>query len=944
MDETATETELLQELQMVAGELTHPPTESEINRYSDFSAESYRGKFGSLREAREMAGIGEPSVPIPTSPVDKGSPYPETIPSHDTLLQDLYLILNSVGRIPTETEIQQFGVFKKSDFVSQFGSLRAAVERIEEDLSGKEIALDDLAQHLREVGEIAGRPPLAIDVLQANPVLLRKFGAYFDSWEAVLQFAGFKPGTYTPVSRKELLDSFIHLWEQLGRPPLPEDVEQNTSYSALTYIRRFGNWCGLFQTTDYPTEIPEETYQSLTRLLLALELRRVVAQTEDSPSIDAVYAKSRFKIEAYQREFTRWSDAVEAAGLTISERKTQSGTPSLTEVREAFDEIRDSTPVPTFATVVEHGSIDPRAIFNKFPSWELTTTLAKIPYSAPAKHISQFPRNTADLVFEDRLRIDEGLASDAILLNDFDRVADEASSIPRPLEIELLGAFSPETYISQYGSWRNVIKHSASNIEECSSLQPIQRKHIFGSLLLTLERLAIQIGEVPSESDIDTYTQYTSTSYIAAFNDFDTAVASTGVRPDEPNGYVQDVLAAELYRLADEFDRKPPKKVLPELLPYDISAVETAFGSIKKAWAAANRAGPGRVPRWYGPEEIDEYREQLISAAPEPSSVSGEFSPRHLADMTPFSPETYISVFGTFEAVTAAVTGSSIPEDTVDSTTQESAESGVVGDICSALWNVAFEAGAPVQLVLDLYKKTGSVPISTIETHCTELETAAQIAGLELDKRTDIPITWYSSLGVDLADELGRVSEIVDGRPTIDEVNAHSVTPVTTYVLRFGSWEAACDVLLSDDTSNTPNTDSTAPVRSATEINDGYSRTELINAIRSVADELGRIPTKDDVQEHSELNYTVISNRFGSWREALLEAELLLSDPSIDLDTPIRDVAEDIGSLGPSGVLRLREAGYESIRDVYNSTRSELMAVDEIGPTTATNIVEYCTE
>lgn len=275
-------------------------------------------------------------------------------------------------------------------------------------------------------------------------------------------------------------------------------------------------------------------------------------------------------------------------------------------------------------------------------------------------------------------------------------------------------------------------------------------------------------------------------------------------------------------------------------------------------------------------------------------------------------------MFGTFEAVVAALSEDSTKTGETDDNYRALTEPDeMITDICSALWGVASESTAPIQIMPDLYDKTGRIPISTIEDHFEDFATAARMAGLETESRTDVPTMWYPPLGIDLVNELERVGDIVGGRPTVDDMNAKGQTSVTTYILRFGSWEEACDAILSSSESSTTvdinnETDGTHPTR----MDKMYSRAELLDAVRSLADDLGRLPTTDDLKQHGKVSASPIYDRFGSWQNALREAGLLPSETSINLHTPIEEFAEEIDSLGPRGIMELQKAGYKTVRDV----------------------------
>ena len=104
-----------------------------------------------------------------------------------------------------------------------------------------------------------------------------------------------------------------------------------------------------------------------------------------------------------------------------------------------------------------------------------------------------------------------------------------------------------------------------------------------------------------------------------------------------------------------------------------------------------------------------------------------------------------------------------------------------------------------------------------------------------------------------------------------------------TYVRRFGSWHAALEV------AGLPPNRSSVP----------YDREMLLDALRQLADRLGRAPTKAEVGQQGMARAETYANHFGSWTAALAEIGLEPQGGQLyerdELLSVLRELAEELG-------------------------------------------------
>lgn len=133
--------------------------------------------------------------------------------------------------------------------------------------------------------------------------------------------------------------------------------------------------------------------------------------------------------------------------------------------------------------------------------------------------------------------------------------------------------------------------------------------------------------------------------------------------------------------------------------------------------------------------------------------------------------------------------------------------------------------------------------------------------------------------------DLERVGEIVDRAPTRDDYDEHGHYSVSTYYRRYDSWFDALEAAdLEPNRSRKP---------------DVVTGDEAIAAIQSVAEELGRAPTMQDMKERGDVSPSACVSSFGTWTNAVeaagLDPEWTATTARDDYLDDIRSVAADLG-------------------------------------------------
>lgn len=138
----------------------------------------------------------------------------------------------------------------------------------------------------------------------------------------------------------------------------------------------------------------------------------------------------------------------------------------------------------------------------------------------------------------------------------------------------------------------------------------------------------------------------------------------------------------------------------------------------------------------------------------------------------------------------------------------------------------------------------------------------------------------------ELVDEINRVAENVGRAPTLQDMRDEGKHSATTYYNRFGSWKEA--LIAAGYEAREPEKE--APVD------------ELLSEIGRLADEYGHAPSAKEMNEDGEYWASTYCRRFGSWNDAIRESgheptpeSTQISDD--ELLAEVQRLAEELGSL-----------------------------------------------
>jgi len=180
------------------------------------------------------------------------------------------------------------------------------------------------------------------------------------------------------------------------------------------------------------------------------------------------------------------------------------------------------------------------------------------------------------------------------------------------------------------------------------------------------------------------------------------------------------------------------------------------------------------------------------------------------------------------------------------------------------------------------------------------------LTGFDPEKKPSHSANYVKIHTDELIRELTHVAETLGETPTVAQMDAHGEYCGQTYIRRFGSWNEALE-----NAGYIPEHEKVQAV----------SDEQLIADLQRVGKELGHVPRIADINEYGKYARSTYSHHFGSWRQALTEAGF---DPDtnahrLTVDELLEEVRRLAGELGKiPGVADMKNHGSYSREPYYN--------------------------
>ena len=409
-----------------------------------------------------------------------------------------------------------------------------------------------------------------------------------------------------------------------------------------------------------------------------------------------------------------------------------------------------------------------------------------------------------------------------VLITELHNLATELDKTPSQRDMNLQGAHSSKTYQKKFGSWNEALKEADLAINKEQSISK-------PDLVNELVRLSDELGQTPTSRDMAEDGKYAPSSYSDKFGSWNNAVREADLEPTRRREIPREDLSLELKRLADELGHTPTVGEMEQHGKFGSRTYSQEFGSwndaIQEAGLNLNKQQNVIKSELLG--EIRRLNEELGSVpSAEIMDQSGDFAA-----------STYIRRFGSWnnalrEAGFEVNNRSNIPKS----------------ELLNALQCLGDEQDR-TPTAADM-ERDGQFGWATYKTTFGSWNNALREAGFDPNVRNDI----QDSI---LVEEIQRLSDKLDRTPERRDMDAEGKFDSTTYMSSFGTWNNALR-----EADLTPNKRLNIP------------DSDLLEELQRLADVLDRTPIRDEMESQGKFSFSVYTQRFGSWNDALVEAGL----------------------------------------------------------------------
>lgn len=291
------------------------------------------------------------------------------------------------------------------------------------------------------------------------------------------------------------------------------------------------------------------TPRTVDETTLRTSLQSLAARLGKTPTVVEMHEQGDYDPQDYLNTFGGWDDALLEAGLDPDEAKVKITDLKLLAELQRLEQ--DLGQTPTQEDVAEHGKYSHETYRSRFGSYNAA--------------IEQAMLSTNEI-------------SEAELLRDLERVADDRGRPPTVEEMNDYGTYAAVTYHRRFGSWRDALNEADFELD--------QRRVSDNQLLADLRRLDEELGETPTGEDIDTEGVFSRTLYHDRFGTLNEARMAAGLETTEQEIPDSDLLA-DLRRITEDIGHEPAEAEIDEHSEYGIATFYRHFDSLDDARSRA---------------------------------------------------------------------------------------------------------------------------------------------------------------------------------------------------------------------------------------------------------------------------------------------------------------------------------------------------------------------
>ncbi len=337
-------------------------------------------------------------------------------------------------------------------------------------------------------------------------------------------------------------------------------------------------------------------------------------------------------------------------------------------------------------------------------------------------------------------------------------------------------------------------------------------------LLEEFKRIADEVGHIPRPYELRDTGQYTADDYFAEFGEWADVVEAAELKPQRAD------IIVETRRIQRKLDRTPTASQFDEYSYLERDDYKRHFDSWRDVLTAA---------------EVFPSEEEIIQAIRDLEQETGDIpNTSEFADETAYRRVDYLYHFDSW---TNALTEAGLTKDTDE----------VVAEISQLRDNLG---RTPTQTEFEEQAEGhGRSSLKLFKSWTAALEAADAFPHRE-----------------EVLDAIRGVARDTDGLPSPTDLLSQTALRRLDYRHHFGSWEQALEA---------------ADILPA--------KAELIEEICRLAEDSGRVSTQSEFEENTEFHSQAVLRHFESWEQALEAAEVLPDKP--DILTEVEELAEDLG-------------------------------------------------
>jgi 5-methylcytosine-specific restriction endonuclease McrA len=420
------------------------------------------------------------------------------------------------------------------------------------------------------------------------------------------------------LSREELVDEVRRVGSEVSEAPTKEQFSEHAKFSVGPYDRRFDGWDSVLEAAGFEPN----RRNNVTEDELLSEIMRLYMMYDETPTVAMLKEQGRYSVYSYYNTFERgWGGALEKCGFSPSTGGIRySDSELISELNRLADEL-ERTPTAHHMTKLGKFSVD--VYQSRFGSWNGAIEAAGL---EPNVEIS-IPR-------ED-------------LLQELQSLSNRLGRSPTREELASMSTYSAEPYKREFGSWNDALR--------AADLPVVKRDRLAEDELLgEVRRVANELGETPSVTQMETLGQIYPSVYIKRFGSWNDAIEAAGLDPTpQPSRIKKETLLTELQNVIDSIDDVPTAEEFETYSEYSRGPYLREFGSWNEAIRALGyeprypRGGEDEY-RYYGPDwqarrerriEIDQYQCQKcgLSRAQHYQEYNQDLSVHHIRRLREFN-------------------------------------------------------------------------------------------------------------------------------------------------------------------------------------------------------------------------------------------------------------------------------------------------------------------